>query len=257
MNGTTRGNLKPPWETVPPMAKQEILDELNELLNIPQFERIIYHKVEELKLYLKDEIDLYRTLKNNFKKSAYGDLQVWEGERQEDIPPRSYHFELNLTENGRWMIGNLEPPPPPGYDAYDIVPEEVIAHLVSTGINPDRIEILRGFALEAFKDRTFDLRFTRYSEHHLLGTVQIHAVPVQDQPESGEEDSVPDQLTEIYNYQQNSSDDESNFKELFYYMQKYPALKTYFFTELHMKMKPLIIGKLVEITSSSRPVDLI
>lgn len=246
-----------PWEMAPQMAKQEIVDELNELLNIPQFERIIYHKVEELKLYFKDEIDLYRTLKKNFKKSAYGDMQLIDGERQDDLPPRTYHFELNLAEDGRWLIANLEPSPPLGHDAYDILPEAVIKHMTATSVNPDHIEVNREFTLQSFKDRSFDLRYTRYSQHHLLGTVQIHSVPVQEVLETDEEELSEEPLMEIYNYQQDNTDDESNFKELFYYMQKYPALKTYFFTELHMKMKPLIIGKLVEVAPSSKPVDMI
>jgi hypothetical protein len=238
------------------MAKQEILDQLSELLNIPQFERIIFHKVEELKLYLKDEIDLYRSLKNHFKKSAYGDMQLCESEGATEKAPQSYHFELNLNEDGQWVVAGLEPEPPLGYGHYDIVPEEVIRHMVTTGSDPDKIETHRGFTLPEIKDRAFDLRYTRYSDHHILGTLQSYATGEPSAAEYQDETADPDQLTEIYNYQQHNADDESNFKELFYYMQKYPALKTYFFTELHMKMKPLIIGNLVEVTASSRPVDL-
>ena len=75
------------------MGKQEILDELTELLNIPQIERIIFHKVEELKLYLKDEVNLYKSLKSDFKRSAYGDMRICEDPGERKV--QTYHFELN------------------------------------------------------------------------------------------------------------------------------------------------------------------
>jgi hypothetical protein len=238
------------------MGKQEILDELNEFLNIPQFERIIFHKVEELKLYLKDEIDLYRSLKQSFKKTAYGDMEICDDEDSEKPRHQVYHFELNSTDTDAWVATGIEPSPPPGCSAYDIIPEEIIQYMNTFETAPDRIESRREFMLPALKGKAFDLRFTRYSDHHILGTIKSYRVGAAEGDE--QETMEPIDTGDIYHYEYKpfEDDDESNFKEFFYYMQKYPALKAYFFTELHMKMKPLIMANIAELTVSSQPVGL-
>ncbi|UCH92730.1 MAG: hypothetical protein JSV88_20875 [Candidatus Aminicenantes bacterium] len=233
------------------MAKQELLDELNELLNVPQFERIIFHKVEELKLYFKDEIERYRRLREKFRKSAYGDMQVLEAHKEIGKKIQAYHFELNRTKNDQWLATSIEPSPPPGYEIYDILPEGIVEYIGSFNTAREKIETRKELTLETLKGRAFDLSFTKYSDWHILGLIRSYKIPTGD----GTEDEKPDHMTEIYNYNKKETD-EGNYKELIYYMQKYPALRRYFFTELHMKMKPLIVGKLVEITASSRPVDL-
>lgn len=232
------------------MGKQELLDELNELLSIPQFERIVFHKVEELKLYLKDEVALYRDLKKSFKTSAYGDMQIC-GDTEDKVS-QTYHFELNRNGKGEWIPTEVEPPPPPGRDIYDIIPEEIIEYISSFKTVSNKIETRRDFSFPTLKGEKFELRFAKYSDDHALGTVRCHRTG----GENSDEKEEFDHIAEIYNYTEREIDDEGSYKELFYYMQKYPALKTYFFTDFHMKMKPLIVGNLVEITASSQPVDL-
>ncbi|NIM18021.1 MAG: hypothetical protein GTO45_39000 [Candidatus Aminicenantes bacterium] len=245
------------------MSKQEILGELEELLNIPQFERIIFHKIEELKLYLKDEIEHYRKLKGYFRKLAYGDMEVLSNEEDEkeksvgrngsidgDKRGQTYHFELSQEKDNQWNVARLEPSPPPGYDIYDIIPEEVIEYIVSLDTTTGEIETITDLSLPSVGGIRFDLHFTKYSLHHVLGTIKTHQI---------EETEVLDGsavvMEKIYNYTKKEPE-ESDYKELLYYMRKYPPLRMYFFTEFHMKMKPLINGKMVDITASSQPVDL-
>lgn len=233
------------------MKKQVILDQLNELLNIPQLERIVFHKIEELKLYFKDEIKRYRELKEYFRKAAYGDMEVLEANKEREEKNQTYHFELHCTMDGSWLATSIDPPPPPGYETYDIIPEKIVEYLGSFITTPGKIENLGKFSLPTLKGKVFDLTFTRYSEWHILGIIRSYKILTDDSTR----DEKPDHMTEIYNYNKKDAD-KGDYKELFYYMQKYPALKRYFFTELHMKVKPLIVGNLVEITSSSQPVDL-
>ena len=118
-------------------AKQKILDDLDEFLDIPQFERIIFHKVEELKLYLADEIAHYRELKKYFKKRAYGEMKVLTGEdtgepdelEGKHKPGQTYYFALHKSPDGHWNAVRLEPSPPAGYDISDIVPEEIAEYI--------------------------------------------------------------------------------------------------------------------------------
>jgi len=230
------------------MKKQVILDELNELLDIPQLERIIFHKMEELKLYFQDEIKRYRDLKDYFKKSAYGNLEILEANKETEKKNQTYHFELHCSTGGAWLATSIEPSPPAGYDIYDIIPEKIVEYIGSFITAPGKIERLEKFSLPTLKEKSFDLAFTKYSEWHALGTIRFYNIPTGD----GIKDEKKDQ---IYYYDKKDTD-KGDYQELFYYMQKYPPVKRYFFTELHMKVKPLIVSNLVEITSSSQPVDL-
>jgi hypothetical protein len=245
------------------MNKQEILAVLDELLNIPQFERIMVHKIEELKLYLEDEIEHYRQLKAYFKKLAYGDMIVLRNEEDEkeksveinwinggDKPEQTYHFELNQEKDNQWNVARLEPSPPRAYDIYDIIPEDVIEYIVSFDTSTGKMETITGLSLPAVGGIRFDLHFTKYSLHHILGTIKTHHLEQTEDSEDGEEI-----IEKTYNYTRRKPG-ENDYKELICYMYKYPPLRIYFFTEFHMKMKPLINGKMVDITASSQPVDL-
>ena len=105
--------------------------------------------------------------------------------------------------------------------------------------------------MPTLKEKAYDLTFSRYSEWHVLGTIKNLKMQTGDSTIN----EKPDHMTEIYYYNKKDTD-KGDYKELFYYMQKYPPLRHYFFTEFHMKLKPLIVENLVEITSSSQPVDL-
>jgi hypothetical protein len=190
-------------------------------------------------------------LKEYFKKIAYGDMEILEANKEMGEKSQAYHFELYCPMDGPWQATSIEPSPPSGYEILDIIPEKIIEYIGSFITTPGKIENLEKFTLPTLIEKAFDLTFTKYSEWHVLGTIRSCNIPTGDSTK----DEKPDHMTEIYNY--NKSDTEKgDYKELFYYMQKYPVLKRYFFTELHMKVKPLIVGNLVEITSSSQPVDL-
>ena len=233
------------------MKKQVILDELNELLNIPQLERIVFHKMEELKLYFQDEIKRYRDLKEYFKKAAYGTMEILEANKEMVKKDQTYHFELHCPAGGSWVATAIEPSPPSGYEIYDIIPEKIVEYIGSFVTGPGKIENLEKFSLPTLKEKSFDLTFTKYSEWHALGTIRTCKIPIGE----GTEGEKPTPSPEIYYYDKKDTD-KGDYQELFYYMQKYPPLRRYFFTEFHMKVKPLILGNLVEITSSSQPVDL-
>jgi hypothetical protein len=239
-------------------TKQKILDELDELLDIPQIERIIFHKVEELKLYLADEIAHFREIKRYFKKLAYGEMKVLNGEdalkagehERKHKPEQTYYFALHKGPDEHWNAVRLGPSPPAGYDISDIVPEGIAEYIGAFETTTGKLETVTDVSLPSIKGMRFDLHFTRYSPNHVLGTIK--RCPLEENIGDDADDVF---IEGIYNY--NKKDSQKNdYKELLYYMQKYPPLRMYFFTELHMKMKPLIKGKLVDITASSQPVDL-
>ena len=234
------------------MGKQETLDQLNELLNIPQIERIIHHKIEELKLNLSDEIEHYRRVKQKFLKSAYGEMTLCDREADENLNVPVYHFELNANDSNEWKVTALEPAPPPGFSFYDIMPEEVVSYVSHFEIAPGKVETIQGLCLPELEGLSFNLMFTKYSKQFILGTIQT----IREASDQQNNRNETKKTEEFYDYGYLSFDNEMNLKEMVYFLQKYPDLKAYFLTQFQMKMKPLIQNELVHFTSVSRPMDL-
>jgi len=221
--------------------KRDLLDELEDLLNIPQLERIIHHKVEELKIYLKDEIDHYMELKDLLRRSVFGKLTVVEPGIEPGGQERVFLFQLDKDANDRWGPPVLEPSPPPGYHIGDILPDRVVNQIVGDEFPLGEFQTVTGLALPGIEVAFFDLYFIKYSESHILGTVCR-----RDTPSTA--------VDEVHHYDPREAVD-GNYNELILYMQKFPSLRIYFLTEFHMKMKPLINGNMVKLTSSIRPGD--
>jgi hypothetical protein len=222
------------------MEKQKIIDELTELLNIPQFERIIYHKIEELKTYFRDEISLYTNLKKDFQKAAYGNMQIFENE--EHIRSQTYRFELDRNEDNLWIPTEIEPPPPSMSEISNIIPPEIIEYITNFKSNPTKIETINNFTLPTLRGKMYNLRFAKYSDHHALGTI----TEIRTKKETQHQGAEADNLVDINDYYKEDTV-ELNYKELMYYMEKFPAFKEHVFSEFFMRWKPLIDEKLLKL----------
>ncbi len=229
------------------MEKQKLLQELGELLNVPQIERIIAHKLEEVKNFYQDEIDLYLNIRNNFRKTVYGNMYVCEGIEQ-DAPQTfpTYRFELDKDKKNTWKLTEIEPSLPPGYHVDDMFPPLIIDFMTSFDIHPTKIEAATHFTHPKLRGRTFNLRFTKYSDHHLLGTITEIQTQVSNTPATFTQEKELDNLVDINDYYKNDKA-ELNYKELMYYMEKYPAFREHIFSEFFMKWKPLIDGRLLKL----------
>jgi hypothetical protein len=237
------------------MQKQIILDELNELLNIPQAERIIHHKIKELKVYLRDEISLYQELKEDFRKATYGNMQVChqvEVEPENSPPRKTFRFELDREESGGWNIVEIEPSLPAGLGMADIIPPLIVNYMTSFETHPTRIETVHRFTHPQLHGRVYRLRFAKYSDYHLLGT--ITEIENQAQGEGAvpgsETDDETGNILNINDYYKNNTL-ELNYKQLMYYMEKYHSFREHIFSEFFMKWKPLLDRDLLEPQHSS------
>lgn len=215
------------------MGKKEILDELDELLNIPQFERIIFHKIEELKTYLREEISLYRDLKEDFRSAAYGKMHVYEEVKQKKS--LTYRFQMDKDTDEKWKITDIEPSPHSTTKIDEILPPLIIKYMASFTTNATRIETVSNFSHPRLEGRTFFLRFAKYSDNHLMGTV----TEAQGNSDTGPTDSESGKLVDI-NDSYKRDDIKFNYRELTHYMEKFPALKEHIFSEFFMRWKPLI-----------------
>ena len=223
------------------MDKRIDIDELAELLNIPEFERIVYHKVEELKCVMSDRIAYYLNLKNNFKKTAYGNLQIFEN--NEYAGRRIFRFELNKSEEGRWIPTVVEPDLPAGCNVYDIIPPAVIKFVACFKTESNRIRKHRGGFQTTTGKRQFAIEFTKYSDIHILGTIV----------ESTEEfvaNEVKDRQNVVkLDFPAHRSDNGNNFEELIHYMQTRPKVGEQMLNYFNYIIKPVEDGGKVKADS--------
>jgi len=234
------------------MTSRIDLDELSELINIPEFERIIYHKIEELKFVLADKINMYRNLKHNFKKTAYGHMHLFENETPKETPV--FRFELHEIEDSGWHLSKIEPNPPEGVEIEDIIPRRIIKHIIGYETNHEKIYryVGKGDTVGDSMSQTngndsgdaFTVEFSKFSENHILGTIRRAG------PQEAKGSAVKDLkiIKADWHYEKNG--DEENFRELFHYMQKYPEIKNQIFSEFFHRTKPRIDNQILNVTLS-------
>jgi hypothetical protein len=146
------------------------LEEFSELINIPEFERICYHKIEELKIVLNENIATYRRLKHRYRRLSV--LNVEEGvPGPQSSNHRLYFFQLNKIDRLTWAPVHLEPDPPESLTPADILPPCLIDVLIRYHCDPDRIRSLTHSADRPNSPAYHSLLFTKYSDYHILGLI--------------------------------------------------------------------------------------
>ncbi len=214
------------------MDRKLLIEEFTGLLNIPRFEENIIHYIEELKDLLKDDIASYKEINGIIGNTPPHMITVDEKSRTPKGPV--YKFELSLSKNGKWIPVSIDPPPPPSKEPNDIIPPEITAYI--TGFKPDRekIEKVKSFKPSLVHGRTFDLTFTRFSHHHIAGTICEY---YECEDESGKLRIPP--ISQPNKFETNETG-LANYKELLIYMEKYPEFKKHIFHEFYMKWKLLL-----------------
>jgi hypothetical protein len=229
------------------MDKSEILVELEYLLNIPQIERLLAHKIAELRNIYKDEIDFYLAIRRQYIENTYKKMYVYEENDEEKKHILStYRFEIDKCKNNKWTVTEIDPTPQAGKTTDEIFPNFLIHYMASFAINPGRIEVVNNFSHPKLKGKLYNLRFTKYSEYHILGTI----AEVKDEIVKKDIPGAESNLVDITDHYKNDNI-ELNYKELMDYLEKYPAFREHIFSEFFMKWKPLIDWKLLKLDIKS------
>jgi hypothetical protein len=143
----------------------ELIEELKDLVEIPEIERILHHKVEEIKTILSKNIHLYRDIeesllevkppKNPGKMHLYGQL-----------------FELTLFGKKTWIPSI--PYQPNDCDIYAIIPREIIDFIVKHESQSGMPILLPGLKFPGLKERQFDLTFEKINNKRFTGIIYEH-----------------------------------------------------------------------------------
>lgn len=212
-------------------------DELLELLNIPEFERLIYNKIEETKEILKDKIDSYKNIKEYLKKTTSRNPSYINDDPSRRV--QIYRFEFNRIETMEWIPVMVDPLPPNGCSIEDIIPTSLVRHIASYPVNPHRVQNFKIETKETGIHRCQEVEFIRYSEDYLFGGIRL--IDISEQNDSG--NHAESLIVEI-EWDYDKKGDEKNFQDLFYYMQRFPEIKNCILGDFFHRLKPRLDSRL-------------
>ncbi|MCP5049594.1 MAG: hypothetical protein GY940_20660 [bacterium] len=216
--------------------RQKMIEDLNELLDIPDVDTYIFLTIEQAKIKFAEEIDNYRQLKNAFHQTKRGTMMIIE-DKKPVHQTQSFYFELKRTKpkgsrlKYQWFVSNIKPKT----EKERIVPPEFINMIDLHPVDPDKIETYKRFKSRALK-KYFDIRFTRYSDSHVMGSIREDQKEI---PGENEQDDYGDE-PEAFKLNLTRKNFKEDYMELFRYMEEHPEIKEDIFNRFHMVQKPYI-----------------
>jgi hypothetical protein len=207
------------------------LDELIELIHIPEIEFLVRCSFEKAKALHRDRVNQYRNLQNYFKPTQFKNLQIFKNTI--DVPLKAYRFTLNRNSQGEFVVSEILPLPSKGHSKSDIITQDIINRIEC--FNPDE-EKVREFKERWFANKMCIVEFAKINEDHVIGHIK----------ECEEERDFIKRREKIQciSISMNHQDSDTNeiYQELFSNMEKFPALRNsifnhYFFWLPHFENK--------------------
>jgi hypothetical protein len=217
--------------------RQKMIEDLNELIKIPDVDTYIFLTIEQAKIKFSDEILNYRQIKNTFHQVKRGSMMLIE-DKNLSHNAQSYYFEVkrikpkNSKLKHQWVITDIKPKPNDEY--LNIVPVEFINSIDFYMVDPDKIETFKRFKSRSLKTH-FDIRFTRYSDTHVMGSLREN---IKESTNPLDEDF--DDEREAFKLNLGQSGIKEDYMELFRYMEEYHEIKEDIFNRFNMVQKPYV-----------------
>lgn len=212
--------------------------EMMELLSVPEIERNLYFAVENYKSgEYAQKLKILRAKKKMLKQALFGSALMETAESSNGMPNRLYWFELCRFRREQLEINVLEPTPPPYYETSEIIPQDLVQMIESNPVDPDRVESITGVRSRLY-GKNYDLQFTLFSRYLACGTVR-------------ENQQAREQRFKSRTFTWNEQLDVA-YKVLYYYMEKFPALRNYLFKEFFSILKPAFDENEIDDTFISR-----
>lgn len=140
----------------------KLIEEIKDLVEIPEIERILHHKVKELKNALSKNIHLYREIEESL-------LELKPPKNPGKMHLCGQLFELTLIGKKTWIPSI--PDQPNDCDIYDIIPREIIDFIVEYGVQTGMPILLPGITFPGLKKRKFDLSFEKINNKRFIGII--------------------------------------------------------------------------------------
>ena len=223
----------------------KMIEDLNELINIPEVDTYIFLTIEQAKIKFAEEIENYRQLKNSFHQAKRGNMTVVEDKNPPvpvdfpDLDVQSYYFELKRIKpkSGKlkyqWLISKVKPKPKESPS--EVIPNEFINCVDFHQVDPDKIETYKHFKSRSLK-KYFDIRFTRYSDTHVMGSIRENKKDMMGK----EGTELFDDNCEAFKMNLGQTGIKEDYMELFRYMEEHPEIKEDIFSRFNMVQKPYV-----------------
>lgn len=140
----------------------KLIEEIKDLVEIPEIERILYHKVKEIKGLLSKNIHLYRDIEESL-------LELKPPKNPGKMHLCGQLFELTLIGKKTWIPSI--PDQPKDCDIYDIIPREIIDFIVKQKVQTGMPILLPGLKFPGLKGRKFDLSFEKINNKRFIGII--------------------------------------------------------------------------------------
>lgn len=140
----------------------ELIEEIKDLVQIPEIERILHHRVKELKDALSKNIHLYRDIEESL-------LEVKPPKHPGKMHLCGQLFELSLIGKKTWIPSI--PYQPDDCDINAIIPREIIDFIVKYDAKPGLPIMLHGLKVPGIKARQFDLTFEKINNKRFTGII--------------------------------------------------------------------------------------
>lgn len=143
----------------------DLIEEIKDLMEIPEVERIIRHRVEELKYILSESIYLYRDIEDSL-------LELKPPKHPGKMHLCGQIFELTLIGKKTWIASI--PYPLKDFDIYGTIPQEVIDFIVKYKTQIGMPILLPGATVPGLEERKFDLSFEKINNKRFTGIIYEH-----------------------------------------------------------------------------------
>lgn len=219
------------------MDQEQLLREIKDLLIIPNFHRAIYHKVEELKIILSEDIECFSKISRTI-----------EPERQCPRLRDGREFQLARFGDSLW-IPSLQSLQPVG-NIYEVIPQEIIDYIVRFDTEPGMIVMKSGVKLPGLKGRIFDLSFEKHSARRISGIIKEKKCTGK-----GSEDVVtPDMPGREEMFYREMGEIAEKLKILVSYLLKNNDYYRHVISEFFIRWKPLIDNQLISPLDSTETI---
>ncbi|MGD2090001.1 MAG: hypothetical protein PVH61_27740 [Candidatus Aminicenantes bacterium] len=207
------------------MEHEKIIQDVKELLKFPNIGKSLFHKIEELKGILSENIEKYCPLIEKHPQEKTGH------------PSEGTRFELRRISEKLWI------PSIPGNrsnNAYEVIPQPIIDYILNRQEKTGVIEMKPGLSFPDIPGQIFDLIFEKSSPKYIWGIIQ----------------QCQENLSEfIYPNRQavkatahdvgENSDKQEVLKLVLYYLLNHQDYYTHVTAEFFYHWKPLIDSQLI------------
>lgn len=207
------------------MEYEKIIQDVKELLKFSNIGKALFHKIEELKGILSENIEKYCPLieMHPQKKNSYTTAGI--------------RFELREIGENLWIPSI---PDKQKFNGYEVIPQPIIDYIINHQRKTGLIEMKPGIRLPEIPGQVFDLIFEKSSPKYIWGIIQTHQ-------EDLSEYIYPTRQTVKTGLQEvgENTDKEEVLKLLLYYLLNNPDYYGHVTAEFFYHWKPLLDSQLI------------